>query len=396
MLTELIRPETINDLIGQSHIKKLEHPVMKMINHKIPKSLILYGPPGTGKTSLAKILAKASAVPYEEMNATVHSTGDIKKVIDSHKEPFILILDEIHYLNKRFQSILLSYIENGIVICIGTTTENPYRAISDAIRSRMFLVPLYAPKESEIRPVLEKVKAEFSHVKIDLEAEKRILSSYDKDIRKFVTGLDLLFSTSTDEITILEVESVMGGGRGEDTSKLMSAFIKSLRGSDENAAVYYLSRMVQAGMPGQQIFRRLSLFVVEDIGLAKPEVIRDVASAQQLYNNVGDEERDSILILIHITIYLALVPKSRSVVSTVNSVFKELEGKRLPNVPPYLLNSYKGKIKIGMEGVHYLPNECKNQVFYEPTESGHEAKVKEYLRKKRSHQDKVRLAHDKY
>lgn len=384
ILTELLRPQSLAEVLGQTHIKKENHPIMKMLKNNNLKSVLLYGPPGTGKSSLAKILAKDSSLPYEEMNATVHSTTDIRDVIDSHFGPFVLILDEIHYLNKRLQSILLSYMEEERVICIGTTTENPYKTISQAIRSRMFLTRLYPPDKKEMNLLLDKIKSRFPKVKVDSQAQELLLEAYENDVRKFITTLELLFNTADGIITMEDVQSVLGVSQGDDPSKLMSAFIKSLRGSDENASLYYLCRMIRIGVPGSQVFRRLSIFAAEDIGLAKIDAMQQIVSAQQLYNNLGDEEYDSILILASLVTYLALIPKSRSVVTAVQKIFKEIEHGSLPNIPDYLLNYYKGNEKAGSLNAPFLPKECETRVFFEPWDVGQEANLKKFLERRNS------------
>ncbi|MBE7105798.1 MULTISPECIES: AAA family ATPase [Bacillus cereus group] len=384
ILTEFLRPKSMEEVLGQSHLKKKNHPIMKMLENKNLKSILLYGPPGTGKSSLAKILAKSSDLPFEEMNATVNSTGDIREVIEKHSSSFVLILDEIHYLNKRLQSILLSYMEEGKVICIGTTTENPYKTIADAIRSRMFLTKVYPPNRTEVKLLIQKIKKIFNNIEIEPEAEELIMGAYENDVRKFITTLDLLFNIEENIITLEDVQSVLGITQGDDPSKLMSAFIKSLRGSDENASLYYLCRMIRVGVPGSQIFRRLSIFAAEDVGLAKPDVMQSIASAQQLYNNLGDEEYDSILILANLVVYLSLIPKSRSIVEAVQTTFKEIESGYLPSVPEYLLNYYKGNKKAGEIDTPFLPESCKNRVFFTPWDVGQEASVRKFLEKRRN------------
>ncbi|PEV42881.1 hypothetical protein COK37_22165 [Bacillus thuringiensis] len=384
MLTELLRPQSLSEVLGQTHIKDKNHPIMKMLKNNNLKSVLLYGPPGTGKSSLAKILAKDSSLPYEEMNATVHSTTDIRNAIDSHFGPFILILDEIHYLNKRLQSILLSYMEEERVICIGTTTENPYKTISQAIRSRMFLTRLYPPSKKEIKLLLNKIISKFPDVEVESNAQEMLLGAYENDVRKFITTLELLFNSADSIITVEDVQSVLGVSQGDDPSKLMSAFIKSLRGSDENASIYYLCRMIRIGVPGSQIFRRLSIFAAEDIGLAKIDVMQKIASAQQLYNNLGDEEYDSILILASIVTYLSFIPKSRSIVTAVQKAFNEIENCSLPNVPEYLLNYYKGNEKAGSKTAPFLPKECETRIFFEPWDVGQEMNLKNFLEKRKN------------
>ena len=389
-----LRPKTIDDVIGQKHLVGENAPIRNFINNKRIFSMILYGNPGIGKTSIACAIAESINEKYRVLNATVNNKKDLEIVIEEAKmyDGIILIMDEIHRLNKDKQDILLPHIESGLIILIGLTTSNPYHKINPAIRSRCQLFELLPLNEDDIIQALHKVKEKniLPNLIIEDDAIKYIARVSGNDLRSSYNLLEVsYYSTSDGNVTIDVLKNINGKAKiyfdkNEDGYyDVISAFQKSIRGSDVNASLHYLARLIEADNL-DIILRRLAVIVYEDIGLANPmmgpKVMAAISSAQML----GLPE--ARIPLAEIVIELALSPKSNSAEMAIDLALNEIRSKDVGSVPKHLHNGnpdylYPHNYKNDYVKQQYLPDNIKNSTYYYPKPNKNEIILKDVMDK---------------
>ena len=416
-LASRIRPKTLDEFVGQEHILGPGKLLYRAIKADKLSSVIFYGPPGTGKTTLAMVIANSTSAVFEELNASTSGKKDMESVIEKakntlgmHGKKTILFIDEIHRFNKSQQDFLLPHVENGTIILIGATTENPYFEVNSALvsRSNIFeLKPLSKEniKELILRAVYNEEKGMGSfRAEITDEAADFLAGMAEGDARKALNAIELgILSTERNsetgkiEITLSVAEeciqrrAIRYDKTGDNHYDIISAFIKSMRGSDPDAAVYYLAKMLYAGESVTFIARRIMICACEDVGNADPQAIQVAVACAQAVERVGMPE--SQIILAHAAIYVATAPKSNAIVNAIfaaNSAVKEYSNAE---VPPYLKDAhYKGSAELGHVGYKYahdypnnyvdqiyLPKELEGQVFYHPGDNGYEKKIVEWM-----------------
>lgn len=386
LISNYLKPENIDDIIGQSHILGDNGIINKMVKNKKLFSSIFYGPPGTGKTSLAISICNTLNIPYQIFNPTINKKNKLDEIlstVSNEDNYFVIIIDEFHRLNKNKQDILLSYLEKGNLIVFGTTTENPFFVINPVIRSRCQIIQLKQLNKKEILFGLEKISKKLN-IKISIEVLEIISINTDGDLRSAINTLDVISSLYSgikitkkllDEISPLT--SSLSSNDGDEFYDLQSAFHKSIRGSDPNAAIYYLARLIEVG-DLTSISRRIISSSYEDIGLANPTLNARVVIAMDAVLKVGFPEANQIL--SSIVIEMCLSPKSNSAYLAINNALSLLKDGGIYRVPSHLRdNNYKSHIKIGSGGYkyphdfknswvnqQYLPNEIINKILYNP------------------------------
>lgn len=364
-----MRPQKIEDVIGQEHLTAPDKILGRMVAAKQMSSIILYGPPGTGKTSMASALSGSLNIPFEYFNA---STDDKKKLQtiakEAEKQPVILLLDEIHRLDKPKQDFLLPYTENGQIILVGATTENPYISINPAIRSRATLLEIKSVTAEAIADLLEQSLTKDSVLKdykVDVSRDTLlfIANNTDGDVRKALNSFELaILSTPADQDTVTITTQVMeeilqkkvlaGDKDGSEHYNLLSAFQKSIRGSDVNASLHYLARLILSGdLIG--ICRRLSIIAFEDIGLANPTAVTLTKNAIDVARDTGFPEARIPLAMA--VVELALSPKSNNAYMALDRAIADINDPEIDTtIPAHLRDAhYKGADKMGVVGYNY-------------------------------------------
>lgn len=415
-LASRIRPRTLEEVVGQQHIIGKDKLLYRAIRADKLSSLIFYGPPGTGKTTLARVIANTTSAEFTQINATVAGKKDMEEVVKTAKDNLgmygkktILFVDEIHRFNKSQQDYLLPFVEDGTVILIGATTENPYFEVNSALLSRSVIFELKPLEKSDILTLIQRAVYDVErgmgayHARIDEDAAEFLADMAGGDARSALNAVELgVLTTSPGQDGIihitLEVASqciqkrvVRYDKDGDSHYDTISAFIKSMRGSDPDAAVYYLARMLYAGESVTFIARRIMICASEDVGNADPQALQVAVAASQAVERVGMPEAQ--LILAQAVLYVATAPKSNS---STNAIFDAMNAvKEKPAaIPPHLSDShYKGARKlgrgIGYEYAHdfpkhfskqqYLPDELMGRKFYQPSGNGYERTIQKYL-----------------
>ena len=371
-LATRMRPQKIEDVIGQEHLTAPDKILGRMVAAKQMSSIILYGPPGTGKTSMASALSGSLNIPFEYFNA---STDDKKKLQtiakEAEKQPVILLLDEIHRLDKPKQDFLLPYTENGQIILVGATTENPYISINPAIRSRATLLEIKSVTAEAIADLLEQSLTKDSvlkdyNVNVSRDTLLFIANNTDGDVRKALNSFELaILSTPADQDTVTITTQVMeeilqkkvlaGDKDGSEHYNLLSAFQKSIRGSDVNASLHYLARLILSGdLIG--ICRRLSIIAFEDIGLANPTAVTLTKNAIDVARDTGFPEARIPLAMA--VVELALSPKSNNAYMALDRAIADINDPEIDTtIPAHLRDAhYKGADKMGVVGYNYPHN----------------------------------------
>ena len=384
LLADKIRPTKLDDIIGQSHLVGKGKVLRNLVNNKKLFSLILYGNPGIGKTSIAYALVNELGVRYRFLNAVVNNKADFDQVIEEAKlyGELVIIVDEIHRMNKDKQDILLPYIENGTIILIGLTTSNPYYKINPAIRSRVQIFELKPLTKKELIEGLNKTIDKLPKIKIDKESIDKIATLSSGDYRAALNLLEVCYySTTSHKIDLKLIESInnkpiLGGdANGDNHYQLISAFQKSIRGSDPDAAVYYLGRLLAIG-DLDIIYRRMTVVAYEDIGLANPSMGPKVRAAIEAAEMLGMPE--ARIPLADVVIELAMSPKSNSGICAIDDAMSLIEKGNTGEVP-YWINSemnpnYKYPHNYPNHWVEqqYLPDNIKNAKFYKPGNNKYE------------------------
>ena len=418
-LASRLRPTTLDEVVGQQHIVGKDKLLYRAIKADKLSSIIFYGPPGTGKTTLAKVIAHTTSAEFMQINATSAGKKDMEEVITAAKnnqgmygKKTILFIDEIHRFNKGQQDYLLPYVEDGTIILIGATTENPYFEVNGALLSRSVIFELKKLSKEDIRTLLlraisDKEKGMGAYnAAIDDDALEFLADVSNGDARAALTALDLgVLTTDRSEDGIIHItidvaseciqkRVISYDKSGDNHYDTVSAFIKSMRGSDPDAAVYYLARMLYAGEDVKFIARRIMILASEDIGNADPMALTVAVSAAQAVERIGMPEAQ--IILAQAVTYMASAPKSNSAVNAISRAMNVVGRTKTPPVPTHLQDAhYKSAEKLGhglgYKYAHnyknhyvkqqYLPDGLTDEVFYEPSENGYEATIREYYKK---------------
>lgn len=418
-LADRMRPNTIDEFVGQSHVIGKGKFLWRAIKADRINSMILYGPPGVGKTTLAMIIANSTHKNFEKLSAVTSGVKELREVINRAEEDLklygkrtILFIDEIHRFNKAQQDALLPYVERGIIILIGATTENPYFEVNKSLLSRMMVIPLYALTRGEIRNLIERALRDERkglgkyRVNFDEDAMDYLITISDGDGRIALNSLEIaVLSTPADENGIINInldtikESLLVKIAKYDKSSeehydTISAFIKSMRGSDPDAALYWLAKMIEAGEDPKFIARRIIICASEDVGNADPQALNIAVSAFNAVNAIGMPE--GRIILAQAACYVACAPKSNACYVGIEKALNDVRNKPIGKVPLHLRDaSYKGAENLGYgigykyphdyEGSYvkqqYLPDEFKDVKYYIPSDNGYERKIKEHMAK---------------
>lgn len=386
LLANELRPKTLDDILGQEHIIGKGKIINNLIKNKKMFSIILYGKPGIGKTSIAQVIANELETPVRFLNATINNKQDFDIAIAEAKMngTMLLVIDEIHRMNKDKQDILLPHIESGTIILIGLTTSNPYHKINPAIRSRCQIFELKSLTIDDIIKGLKKGIDKLPNIKIDSKTIKHIAALSSGDIRSAYNLLEMAYyADSKHEVTeelIKKINSkpVYFHDKNETGHyDLLSAFQKSIRGSDPDAAIHYLSRLLFVG-DLDSIYRRLSVIVYEDIGLANPSLGPKLYAAIQASELVGMPE--CIIPLGEVVIEMALSPKSNSASSAIEAAYKDVENGITGDIPENIridTKTYKYPHDYPKSWVKqdYMPSNLKNRKYYNPRFNKHEANL---------------------
>ncbi|MPQ44622.1 replication-associated recombination protein A [Clostridium tarantellae] len=374
-LAELMRPKYMEDMVGQNHLIGKNRPLNNLIKNKNIMNCIFYGPPGVGKTTLANIISNYTDKKFYKLNATTASIKDIQEITENidnllNYRGIVLYIDELQHFNKKQQQALLQFIEDGRVILIASTTENPYFAIHKAILSRSTIFKFETIKAKELVKAINKaiLKLEKDNYNILLEEGviEYIAELSQGDVRKAYTILELAInSQNKDEAIVLSMKYIESLGQsnlksdasGDEYYNLLSAFQKSIRGSDPDAAIHYLAKLIKGGNI-ESIIRRIAVIASEDIGMAHPNALMVVNSGIEICLRIGLPEAS--IVLSELTIYLSTLPKSNSSYIAIKKAFKDLEEINVGDVPKHLRDShYKGASNLGVEGYKY-PHEYES------------------------------------
>ena len=415
-LAKRLRPTTLDEVVGQKHIIGKDKLLYRAIQADKISSIIFYGPPGTGKTTLAHVIANTTSSIFTSMNATTAGKKDMEEVVKKAKDDYgmyqkrtILFIDEIHRFNKAQQDYLLPFVEDGTIILIGATTENPYFEVNGALLSRSHIFRLEPLQKDDIKQLLHRAVYDVEkgmgsyHGEIDEDALEFLADMSGGDARSALNAIELGILTTEPSgdgkihITLsvaeecIQKRAVRYDKDGDNHYDTISAFIKSMRGSDPDAAVFYLARMLEAGESVTFIARRIMICACEDVGIADPQAIQVAVACAQAVERIGLPEAQ--LILADAAIYVASAPKSNAVTNAIFAAQALIKKQKTGAVPPYLRDAhYKGSAELGHVGYlyphdfpghyvkqQYLPDDVKDQRFYYPSENGHEGKVREYL-----------------
>ena len=418
-LASRLRPATLEEVVGQQHIIGKDKLLYRAIAADKVSSVIFYGPPGTGKTTLAKVIANTTSAEFVQINATSAGKKDMEEVVEAAKKNFgaygkktILFVDEIHRFNKSQQDYLLPFVEDGTIVLIGATTENPYFEVNHALISRSIIFELKPLEKNDIeilikRAVYDKEKGMGSYnATIDDDAADFLADSANGDARLALNAVELgILTTAPSEDGIIHItlsvaeeciqkRVVRYDKDGDNHYDTVSAFIKSMRGSDPDAAIFYLAKMLYAGESVTFISRRIMICASEDVGNADPNALCVAVAAAQAVERVGMPEAQ--IILAHAVTYVASAPKSNASCVAIDEAMQYVKTHKTPPVPSHLQDShYKRAAKLGhgqgylyahnypnhYVNQQYLPDGMKDVVFYRPTENGYEKNIQDYFKK---------------
>ena len=417
-LASRMRPTTLEEVVGQEHIIGRDKLLYRAIKADKLSSIILYGPPGTGKTTLAKVIANTTSAEFVQLNATIAGKKDMENVTSAAKDSYgmyqkrtILFIDEIHRFNKSQQDYLLPFVEDGTIILIGATTENPFFEVNGALISRSIIFELKPLSDTDIRKLIERAVYDVEKgmgtydAVIDDDAIDFLSNMANGDARAALNAIELgiLTTPRLDDgkihITIdvasecIQKKVMKYDKDGDNHYDNISAFYKSLRGSDPDAAVFYLARMLVSGESVTFISRRMMIFASEDVGNADPMALVVATSAAQAVHQVGMPEAQ--IILSQAATYLACAPKSNSACIAIEAATEAVKNTPNVTIPVHLQDAhYKGSAKLGHGegyiyphnypkhyiGQQYLPYELTGNKFYRPGDIGYEKKIQEHMK----------------
>ena len=418
-LAQRMRPRNLDEVVGQRHIIGPDKLLYRAIKADKLSSIIFYGPPGTGKTTLAKVIANTTSADFRQINATVAGKKDMEDVVEAAKNNLgmyarrtILFVDEIHRFNKGQQDYLLPFVEDGTIILIGATTENPYFEVNSALISRSIIFELKALEKEDILSLIhtavydkERGMGSYDAV-IDDDAADFLADISNGDARNALNAVELgIMSTNRSEdgkihITLEVAEEciqkrvIRYDKTGDNHYDTISAFIKSMRGSDPDAALYYLARMLYAGEDIKFIARRIMICASEDVGNADPQALTVAVSACEAIERIGMPEAQ--IILAQAVTYIATAPKSNASYVGIDKAMAQVAGEKTAVIPPHLQDAhYKSAAKLGhgtgylyahdypMHYVkqQYLPDTLVGRKFYEPTDNGYEKHIREHMKR---------------
>lgn len=417
-LASRMRPATLDEVVGQEHIIGKDKLLYRAIQADKISSILFYGPPGTGKTTLAKVIANTTSAAFTQLNATTAGKKDMEEIVKAAKErrgmygkKTILFVDEIHRFNKGQQDYLLPFVEDGTVVLIGATTENPYFEVNSALISRSIIFELKPLDKTDIGKLLDRAVSDMDrglgsfHPVLEPSAREFLADIAGGDARAALNALELgVLTTAPSEdgnihITLetasecIQKRVVRYDKTGDQHYDTISAFIKSMRGSDPDAAVYYLAKMLYAGEDIKFIARRIMICASEDVGNADPQALVVATAAAQAVERLGMPE--ARIVLSQAVLYVACAPKSNAACLAVDRAMESVKSKKT-SVPPHLQDAhYSGAADLGRGTQYryahdypnhyveqqYLPSEILGEVFYEPTDMGYEHTIREYFRK---------------
>lgn len=418
-LASRLRPRTIEEVVGQEHILGKDKLLYRAIKADKIQSVIFYGPPGTGKTTLAKVIANTTSSEFKQINATSSGKKDMEEVVSEAKNTLgaygkktILFVDEIHRFNKGQQDYLLPFVEDGTIILIGATTENPYFEVNSALISRSIVFELKTLEQSHIKQLIQRAITDEErglgayHAQIEEDALDFLAEMADGDGRKALNAIELgVLTTDRSEDGLIHItlsvaqeciqkRAVRYDKTGDNHYDTISAFIKSMRGSDPDAAIYYLARMLYAGESVTFIARRIMICAAEDVSNADPNALVIATSAAQAVERLGMPE--ARIVLAQAAAYVASAPKSNSAIMAIDSALEAVKEQQIVTIPNHLRDAhYPGAKKLGhgdgYQYAHdyknhyvkqqYLPDEMVGRSFYHLSDNGKEKETKAYLEK---------------
>ena len=381
------RPKTLDEVVGQQHLLGEGAPLRKLIEADALPHLFLYGPPGCGKTTLARIIATQLDRPFYEMNATTLKIDDLRKIFKEYanalQKPLIFI-DEVHRLSKNQQEVLLPFMENNAALVIGASTENPYYSLTAAMRSRSHLFELEALKQKEMSAYLKNI-IELEDIIVEEDAREYLIFSSGGDVRAMLNLLESAQAVSS-PVTLKTLKQIRphamqaGSSESESHYELTSAMIKSIRGSDIDAALYYLARLIEGGEPAEFIARRLAILASEDIGNANPPALNLAASTLDIVKHIGYPE--ARISLSQLVVYLASSPKSNAAYMAINRAQKAIREGEIHPIPDHIKTHAKNYLYPhdhgGWVAQEYLSNPMH---FYETDRIGFEKTLFEWHQK---------------
>lgn len=418
-LASRLRPATLDEMVGQKHILGKDKLLYRAIKADKLNSVIFYGPPGTGKTTLAKIIANTTSAEFMQINATSAGKKDMEELVEKAKNNMgmygkksILFVDEIHRFNKGQQDYLLPFVEDGTVILIGATTENPYFEVNGALLSRSMIFELKSLEQEDINELLQRAITDCKkglgvyHPVLEEDAMEFLSDMANGDARAALNAIELgVLTTEPSEdgkihITLeiasecIQKRAVRYDKSGDNHYDTISAFIKSMRGSDPDAAIYYLARMLYAGEDIKFIARRIMICAAEDVSNADPQALVVAVAAAQAVERLGMPE--ARIVLSQAAAYVACAPKSNSAIMAIDEAMENVKKQKIKTIPPYLKDAHYGGAKklghgLGYLYAHdyknnyvkqqYLPDEIEGTKFYRLSENGYEKTLKEHMEK---------------
>ncbi|MDA0240320.1 MAG: replication-associated recombination protein A [Proteobacteria bacterium] len=405
-LADRLRPKTLNDVVGQDHLLGADAPLGRMIADNRIASLILWGPPGTGKTTISRLIADAIGIEFESLSAVFSGVADLRKVFESAKQRreagrgTLLFVDEIHRFNRAQQDGFLPYVEDGTINLVGATTENPSFELNGALLSRCQVLVLNRLDDAALEELLVRAEAEEGKsLPLQEDARLALRAMADGDGRYLLNLAEELFTLPSEPLLdnqamahVIQRRAPLYDKSQEGHYNLISALHKSLRGSDTDASLYWLARMLSGGEDPRFVARRLVRFAVEDIGLADPDALPHSISAWEAYERLGSPEGD--LAIAQAVIYLSTAPKSNAAYKAFSAAMRSARDSGSVSPPKHILNAptnlmkdldygkgyvYDHETEEGFSGQNYFPDDFPRQQYYRPTDRGFERDINKRL-----------------